>query len=148
MATLHDAKNREAIKARLRLVTADSLRKWGVMTVDQMMWHLAEGVRWYFREMDATGIKAPFPMPKPMMRFMVLNLPWPKGAPTMRPMLASGKYELEAERGRCLALMDEFAARPLDGEWLEHPLLGKMSGEQCSRLQAKHFDHHLRQFGV
>ena len=30
----------------------------------------------------------------------------------------------------------------------EHALIGKVSGEDWGRLQHKHVDHHLRQFGV
>jgi hypothetical protein len=118
------------------------------MTADQMMWHLAQSVKWYFGDLDVSGVKLPFPMPKAVVRFIVLDLPWPKGSPTVDSMKAAAQYDLEAERARCLALIDEFAARPIEGEWLTHPLMGKMTGEQFSRLQAKHFNHHLQQFGV
>jgi hypothetical protein len=147
MATLHDLAYRESIKQRLRAITAETPRKWGVMTPDQMMWHLAEGANWYFGERNVTGIKAP-PMPKAVVKFFVLNLPWPKGASTMESLKAARRYDLEVERERCFRSMDEFAAHPIDGAWPLHPLFGKMTGKECSRLQAKHFEHHLRQFGV
>jgi hypothetical protein len=147
MTTLHDPAYRESIKKRLRSITADTPRRWGVMTADQMMWHLAEGADWYFGEMDVTGLKAP-PMPKAVFKFVVLNFPWPKGATTMAPLKAAGRYDLAAERERCFASMEKFAAHSMEGEWQVHPLFGKMTGRECSRLQAKHFEHHLRQFGV
>jgi len=147
MLILHDPGYRESTKKRLRLITADTARQWGAMTPDQLMWHLAEATRWYFGEMDVTGIKAP-PLPKPMFRFFVLNFPWPKSADSMDVLKAKGRYDLETERARCFALMDEFAAHPVAGKWPVHPLFGRMTGQQCSRLQAKHYEHHLRQFGV
>jgi hypothetical protein len=148
MADLHDAAYREAMKARLRAVTAESPRKWGTMTADQMLWHLAEGLRSYVAgEVDVTGMKAP-PLPKGVVRFLVLNLPWPKGAPTMNVMKAVAHHDLEAERTRCLQLMDELAEFPPNEVRLQHPFFGRMTGRDCSRLQAKHVEHHLRQFGV
>jgi hypothetical protein len=36
----------------------------------------------------------------------------------------------------------------LDAEWPTHPMLGRMSGSEVSRLHAKHLHHHLTQFGV
>jgi hypothetical protein len=62
--------------------------------------------------------------------------------------VAGDRYDLEVERARCLALIDEFAARPLAGEWPYHFTFGRISGAETSRLQAKHLDHHLRQFGA
>jgi hypothetical protein len=49
---------------------------------------------------------------------------------------------------RCLRLVEELAAKPLDSEWPASPTLGRMSGNDVSRLQAKHLHHHLTQFGV
>jgi hypothetical protein len=83
------------------------------------------------------------------MKVLVLNLPWPKGTPTLAALVAKEKqYDFAQERQRCLELLDRFAQRRLDEEWPENPIFGKVSGADLSRLQAKHLDHHLRQFGV
>src|SRR5262249_30454072 len=142
---------REALKKRVRAVRADSPRQWGQMSADQMMWHLCQGLDMCMGKLDLSGEKSPlpFPMPAAFMRFMVIEMPWPKGAPTLKVAKAEAKpYDLEAERARCLATIDEFAARPLHGSWPHHPVLGDVTGEQYSRLQAKHLNHHLTQFGV
>jgi hypothetical protein len=39
-------------------------------------------------------------------------------------------------------------SKRLDEDWPENPIFGKVSGTDISRLQAKHLDHHLKQFGV
>ena len=148
MPRLHDPSVREAILARLRSLRPDAPRQWGTMTVDQMLWHLGAGLEICLGRLDAGGETLPFPMPRPLLRFIVLNLPWPKSAPTLRATKATQRYDPERERARCLKLLDEFTARPLDGPWPEHPTLGKLSGDQYSRLQAKHFNHHLTQFGA
>ncbi len=148
MPKLHDPAVCESIKSRLNAVTADSARKWGSMTADQMMWHLGRGLEQCMGRLDARDEKPAVAMPKPLLRFFVFNMPWPKNAPSMRVLLANGRYDLEEERARCLRLIDEFTSRPLEKAWPVHPTLGDLSGEQYSRLQAKHLNHHLRQFGV
>jgi hypothetical protein len=147
MTILHDAAVREEIKRRVQALRADSARKWGAMTVDQMLWHAAAALEACMGRLDLSREKPP-PMPKALLRFAVLNLPWPKGAPTMEAARATKRYDLEAERARLLRLIDEFTARPIEGPWPLHAVLGRMSGEQYSRLQARHLDHHLSQFGA
>ena len=58
------------------------------------------------------------------------------------------RSDFAAEQARCLRLIDKMAATDIDGEWPTHPMLGRVSGVDLSRLQAKHLDHHLTQFGV
>ena len=147
MARLHDPTVRDSIKQRLQSLKPDAARRWGAMTVDQMLWHAAAALQLCMGQLDTSGEKTS-PLPKPLLRFMVLRLPWPKGAPTTQVVKATQKYDLETERARCLRLIDEFTARPLDGPWPVHPVLGEMTGDQYSRLQAKHLDHHLTQFGA
>jgi hypothetical protein len=83
------------------------------------------------------------------MKFIVMNLPWPRGAPTLKRWVPrSESYDFAAERERCVRLIGELAAKPLDSAWPDSPTLGRMSGKDVSRLHAKHLDHHLTQFGV
>ena len=148
MRTIHDPAFRRALRTRLESLRPDAQRRFGKMTSDQMMWHVASGLSLALGHTTAPPAKPPVPMPKPLMRFLVIKAPWPKGAPTIPDIVARDHYDFEAERKRALRLIDEMAARDLDGEWPLHPLLGKMSGKQHSELQGKHVDHHLKQFGV
>jgi hypothetical protein len=148
MPELHDPTVREALKARVRAVRPDARGKWGSMTVDQMLWHLSSALELCLGGSDPGRDTAPFPMPKPMLRFAVLNLPWPQGVPTLEALKATKRYDFAAEQARLLRLIDEFTAKPTRDRWPEHPVLGNMSGSQYSRLQAKHILHHLEQFGV
>jgi hypothetical protein len=79
----------------------------------------------------------------------VLNAPWGKGAPTLKRWVPQhDSHDFAAEHARCLRLVDELAAKPLDEAWADSPTLGRMTGRQVSRLHAKHLNHHLTQFGV
>lgn len=146
MPTVHDATTRAALRARLHSLRADTRPRWGRMSVDQMLWHVNQGL------VAALG-RAPSPtlktsLPKPVLRFLVLSMPWPKGAPTAPQWVANGQYDFESERSRCLSMLDELGAIPLDGEWPVHPAFGVMEGRHWSALEAKHLHHHLTQFGA
>ena len=142
---LHDAQYRASLRARLQALRPDAPRRWGRMHVDQMLWHLNRGLDIALGRVQPEPARAP--LPTPLLRFVVLTLPWPRQVPTMPDMVARERHEFEAERQRCLALLEHVAATDLDDEWPTHPMLGRMRGEHWSTLQAKHLDHHLSQFG-
>jgi hypothetical protein len=146
MPLLHDPAVRSRIESRLKALKPDAPRQWGSMTSDQMLWHVNQFLGWSIGE----GIpeRQRIPMPLPIMRFFLLYMPWPKGAPTHKQAVAKQSHDFEAERARCLALIDRFVARPVDGPWPDDPIFGFTKGTQFSKLQAKHLDHHFRQFGA
>jgi hypothetical protein len=145
-AKLHDADVRSSILARVRALKPDARGRWGKMTVDQMLWHCNEAMAHSIGEADL-GDKRP-PIPRALVKFLVLNLPWTKGAPTSPALVAKSTHDFEAERTRCVQLVDRLANRTIAGVWIDHPTFGPMVGEEVSRFHAKHLDHHLRQFGV
>jgi hypothetical protein len=116
------------------------------MSVDQMLWHVNESLEATLGRRTLAPMK--LPLPKAMLKFAVLNLPWTKGAPTHPSWVASDHYDFDAERAQCLALIDEFAGRDLGSVWPPSAAFGAASGHDWSRLHAKHLDHHLKQFGV
>jgi hypothetical protein len=146
MPILHDSETRAAITQRLVALRPDSERRWGAMSVEQMLWHVNQAMAAALGEVAVAPRK--LPLPRPVLKFIVLNLPWMKGAPTHPGFLAKGAYDFDAERARCLRLIDTFTARSIDSEWPLQPNFGRMSGRHISRLQAKHLNHHLSQFGL
>ena len=147
MPMLHDAAFREEAKKRVLGLTPQSGRRWGKMSVDQMLWHLNCGLENALGRYPIATIK--LPLPRFLLKFIVLNLPWRKGnTPTAPELLAVASHDLEHERARTLALLDDFAKVPIDRPWGDSSFLGPLTGTEWSRLQGKHVDHHLRQFGV
>ncbi len=122
----------------------DAPRKWGSMTPDQMLWHLNQFL--LFALGEGTYERAKVPIPMPIMRFFLLNMPWPKSAPTHPSARANESHDFDAERERFLALVDRFVSRPLDAPWPEDAAWGNVTGRFSSKLQAKHIDYHFRQF--
>lgn len=146
MPLLHDSSVRSAIERRLRLLHSDSVPRWGKMSVDQMLWHVNEALAVPLGDRELVAVRAP--LPRGVIKFMVLNIPWIKGAPTNPSLVAQGRHDFEVQRARCLQLIDALARRPLESAWPAHPMFGRMSGKDVSRLHAKHLDHHLKQFGT
>lgn len=149
MKTLFDAAAYQEIVRRLDSLHAGSSRKWGTMTVAQMLEHTARAVEmasgkvprkqrpigkalsWAFRE----GFVGPDP--------------FPKNSPTGPDFIIKHEPELRAARDRLRALLAEFHAMgeaACDGN--VHGFFGKMTGREWGITQYKHLDHHLRQFGV
>ena len=146
MPTLvHDPGVHAALRRRVESLTPASTRLWGRMSVGQMLFHvnlvLAEALGERRAPPSVRGV------PKFLVRWMILNLPWPKGAPTRPDMLVTGEHDFAHEQARCLEMLDRFAARPLNASWPASANF-PMTGRHWSRLQFKHLDHHLKQFGV
>ena len=145
MPALHDPAVRSSLEARLAKLRPDSPRRWGKMSADQMLWHVNQGLLMALGEPSFDVQKKP-PIPGGVFKFMVLRLPWPKGAPTHPQAVPTKGYDFEAERAKCLALIDQLVRRPINGPWPDSPTFGRVSGSFVSCLQAKHLDHHFKQF--
>lgn len=150
--TLARERDKDEIRARLRAVRPDSVRRWGRMSVHQMVCHVADAFRM------ATGEKAVRPRVTLLGRTLVkgvalyLPLPWPPGLVT--------SVELDQENGgtppadfaadvaEVAALLDRVTAPTRRLQGLDHPVFGRMSDAAWLRWGYLHTDHHLRQFGA
>jgi hypothetical protein len=146
-ALLHDPAVRQGIRTRIQALSPTSTRKWGKMTIDQMLWHVNQALAQALGHIGSEPVK--MPVPAVVLRFMVLSVPWPKGSPTAPELVADAeRRQFDVERMRCLELIETFAAKSIDEPWPVSGTLGRMTGRQWSRLEAKHLDHHLKQFGT
>jgi hypothetical protein len=143
---LHDPSVGASIKTRIQSLRLDSQRQWGKMSIDQMLWHVNVSMREAVGEY--TPELKPLPVPKVVMRWAVINLPWGRGARTREDMYPASAYDFNVQKAECLSLIDRILARPLAADWPTSASMGKMTGKHWSQLTAKHLDHHLRQFGA
>ncbi len=145
-ASLYDPARRDEMLRRLAALRFDRSPRWGRMTAPQMVTHLIEAYRMPSGELHIAARSMPF---KPLLRWLMLYvMPFPKGAPTARELLArrpsTWDADVEALRA-CIAAVREPAAGERVGE---HPIFGKMSARDWGVLLYKHTDHHFRQFGI
>jgi hypothetical protein len=146
MPSLHDPSVHQSLRARVERVRPDASRQWGKMTPDQMLHHLNIALSAALGHRQYKPMKTP--MPAAVIRFFLYYFPMPKGAPTHPEFVVGERCDFHAEQGRCLSLLDEFVRKPIDSAWPESPVFGRVTGKFNSHLQAKHVDHHLRQFGA
>lgn len=146
MTLLHDPAVRSGLESRLDRLTPTNQAVWGRMNAAQMLWHCNQSMAAAMGQAELSPKKPP--IPKAIIKFAVLNLPWTRNAPTNEALVARNDCDFNTELARCRKLMAEFVARPIDGPARDHPAFGVVTVTEQSRLQAKHLDHHLRQFGV
>jgi hypothetical protein len=143
---IHDPEVHRSIKQRIESLRPDTPRQWGKMSIDQMLWHVNVSMR------EAVGDYKPdlkpLPVPKALLRWAIINMPWGRGARTRPDMYAVSTHDFNAQKAECLALVDRIVSRPISAAWPESGSMGKMTGKHWSQLTSKHLDHHLKQFGV
>src|SRR6266550_974404 len=147
MPSMFDPATREKFRKRIGKLSPKSERRWGTMSSQKMICHLGDQVRVALGEIDAR------PMPGPMryapMRWLAIYvIPWPRGVKGPPETFTTTAREWERDVVALEALLEELAARSGQRLWPEHPVFGRMTGPLWARVTCKHFDHHLRQFGV
>lgn len=147
MKTVHDGATFAELKQRISSLTPNHSRRWGTMSIDQMLWHVNRAMEMALGTLPSERAQTP-PLPKFVLKFFLFQLPWPKGVPTMPSLRVAASHDFATEKARALTLLATIAARPVDAQWPENATFGTFSGTEWSRLQAKHLDHHLRQFGA
>lgn len=147
-----DADALVALRARFARLTPDSRRRWGVMTPEEMLAHLADSFLAALGERRVRAADNGFTRGFMKWAGLTLPLPWPPGIPTrpeVDPRRAGTRPgEFDAERERLLTALQRFAERPPEAAWGRHPLFGPMTHAEWMRWGWLHADHHLRQFGV
>jgi hypothetical protein len=141
----------DEVKGRLERLGPESERRWGKMSVAQMLAHCSVSLEW------AVGDRVPEKMPllvrvlgrviKPMALRGASQMR--KNSPTAKELIVADERDLGAERERLSGLIDRFAAGGAAGcTGNSHSFFGKMTPEEWAILTYKHLDHHLRQFGA
>ncbi len=152
MKTLANSQDTAEIIRRLASVGPASRRRWGTMTVSQMICHLSDAFRVGLGDRPAKAVKNRYN--GPLMRWLALWFPlqWPHGVPTVPECDAkiggTPPAELERDKGELLALLQRFAAHPSAVAQHAHPFFGLMTEKEWMRWGYLHCDHHLRQFGA
>ena len=144
---MFDGASHAEILARIRRLHPDAPRRWGRMTASEMIAHLSDQMRHTLG--DAACEARPGLLRNPLVRYLVIYwLPWPKGRVKGPPEAFMTKPTTwEADVTALIGLMDRFVVRGPNGEWPEHALFGRMSGQDWGVFCHKHFNHHLAQFG-
>lgn len=151
MNTLARERDRDELLQRLRLLRPDSVRRWGRMSVHQMVCHLIDSFRMATGEKPVTC--TPGLHQRTVIKWIAIYLPlqWPRGITTAPEVDQEIGGTPPADFARDLveleALVKGVAARR-GASWPLHPIFGRMSEREWLRWSYLHVDHHLRQFGL
>ncbi|HYW50572.1 MAG TPA: DUF1569 domain-containing protein [Gemmatimonadaceae bacterium] len=148
MPTLLDAAARDACAARLDRLTADAAPKWGRMSAPQMLAHMNDAFEMAFGERTVSMKSLPLARMFPLKHLIFYVLPFPKNAPTAREIISRAPADFAAERARLKQQIERMAPGRERIAYAAHPIFGQLTAKEWGVLGYKHFDHHLRQFGV
>jgi hypothetical protein len=146
--TIFDSAHRDELLERLNRLTPDAQAQWGKMTAAGMICHLSDSLRVASGEVPAEFHHGP--LAHPVVRWlMAYVVPFPKGkAQTAPEMLLTKPADWQADLSAARDQLRAAAQRGPEGKWARHPAFGDVSGCLYGVFIYKHFDHHLRQFGV
>lgn len=150
MQTLFDQKAHKEILIRIDNLTENSEPAWGKMNVGQMVKHCQMPLLVAIGKMQLSeeiGFfkKMLLKLYKPI---MYNDKPWPENLTTPKDFKITEKQDFHIERGQLKVIVTEFHNKALNMYWPKHPFFGNFKTDQWGRMQYKHLDHHLRQFGV
>lgn len=151
MSVQIEPNTKEQILERLNRLTPGTKALWGSMSVTQMLAHMNDAFRLAMGMKEAKN-RSNFFTNKVMFPVAVYLLPaWPKGSATA-PELIQGKLGTPArdfytELEFVKKMLDVFNERE-EEKLKPHPMFGSLSKQQWRDLLVKHFNHHLKQFGV
>ena len=147
MKSIFEELSYNEILKRLNSLTQDSKGLWGKMTVGQMVWHCQFPLKIGIKN-DANE-KYPNLLAKLFFKKAMYNdKMWRKNLPTAPALKAKEAKDFKIEVEILNQLVKEFHLLKDRKEWNPHPMFGKLTPEQWGKMQYKHLDHHLRQFGV
>lgn len=147
MESLFNEQAYQEIIARIDSLSENSQRNWGKMTVGQMAWHCQVPLKIAVKN-KTNNAKGNLLLRLFFKKSLYNDRPWRKGLPTASLAKAKEDKDFEQERKKLKALVEEVHLLRNRQEWNPHPLFGPLTHEQWGKLQYKHLDHHLRQFGV
>lgn len=150
MNNLYNALDAAAILARLEKLEPDAQRQWGKMNVNQMLAHCNASLE------TAMGLNSP-----QKLNFFVRLIgrmlkakffseqPFTKNSQTDQSYLITGNPDFESEKAKVIKQLRLFATGgPAKCTSSTHVFFGPLTPEEWAIMQWKHFDHHLRQFGL
>ena len=148
--SLRDSANVDELVQRLGKLAPDSPRRWGTMTVHQMVCHLSDSFLTVLGERPASSKETW--ASRTIVKYIALHtkLPWPHGVRTMpevdQKIGGTKPVEFARDRQKTVDLLRRFVL-PETRQW-RHPGFGAMSRDEWMLWGYGHVDHHLRQFGA
>ena len=151
MQNVFDAKDAQEYINRINNLTPETQRKWGKMSVDQVLAHLNVAY-------DLTFTPEKFPKPSFIAKFLLSRfvkpkitneIPYKQSLPTSPTFINADERNFEEEKAKLIGniqRVQQLGREAFEGK--ENINFGKMTAQGWNNMFAKHLNHHLDQFGV
>ncbi len=139
-----------SLMERLRAIPEDATPRWGSMTRDQLIRHLIWLVRHSMDRSKAVPFMGNWFTVRVLAPLMVRGwLPMPKNLKMPALMLRASQQE-QGDLETLHALLEDYLAQVQEGSLAPaaHPIFGDIGVDGWEQVHLRHFEHHLRQFGV
>jgi len=146
MNSLFEKSGYEEIKDRLNDLSPEATAQWGKMNVAQMLHHCQFPLHFVLGHRKAGKKRGNILLKWLFKSGMYNDKPFRKNLPTPKPFKVLEEKKFTPELNELHRLIDE-AYEKRDDPKQEHPMFGKFTNNQWGKMQYKHLDHHLRQFG-
>ncbi len=152
MHTLARQRDQAQILGRVRGLRPECARRWGRMSIGQMVCHVGDALRMALGQHPVRLASGPLQRTLVKWTALYLPLPWPAGIPTSpeidQEQGGTRPTDFAADLARVEALLQQLTreAASLDGR--RHPIFGRLTRDGWLRWAYLHTDHHLRQFGA
>jgi hypothetical protein len=148
LRTILNPLHRKELFDRLEGLDPSQAALWGRMTAPSMLIHLCDQMRMPFND-NPSGRIPGVPRHAILRQLILYFLPWPKGTIQGPPEAFHTKPgNWSGDLATLNELVDQFVNAPPDRHWPDQPNFGPMSRRDWGVFCYRHFDHHLRQFGV
>jgi|ERR1041385_6711674 hypothetical protein len=148
METLFNQSDCNAIVARLNKLSSNTQHRWGKMDVAQMLTHVHRALRTASGELKLKRSFIGILFGTIAKKKLFSNEPWGHNMPTDKNFIVTDQRNFEEEKKALLESIHRFQQTGPTGVSKEpHPFFGKLTSEEWGRLQWKHLNHHLEQFG-
>lgn len=150
MKNIFNEADKNEILQRIEKLNPESKPLWGSMNVAQMLAHCANGSKMPTGEIKTTRAPFPFSLVGKLLKSKILGEgPLRRNSPTAKELKIVDQRDFEKEKANFIAAvkkLTEGGEQAVKNE--THPFMGKMSAREWGRINYKHADHHLSQFGV
>ncbi len=148
LRTIDNASHREDLLARFARLDPTQPPLWGRLTAPSMLVHLCDQMRMPFNDNPSGPMAGPPRIPVVRELFLYV-VPWPKGVVQGPPeAFQSDPGDWADDLESLKELVDQFVSVPSDRHLADHPNWGPLNRRQWGFFCYRHFNHHLRQFGV
>ncbi|WP_250432976.1 DUF1569 domain-containing protein [Hanstruepera flava] len=137
------------IRARIELLQENQNPKWGKMNASQMLAHCKFPLQVALGEL---ALEKPNVFKRLLFSMFKSSLyddkAWKQSLPTTKEFVVSSDKNFRNEKTDLLEEIEKFHTKKDQTEWPPHPMFGYFTQDQWGKMQYKHLDHHLNQFGV